>query len=541
MNNAPGRPAELVRGEVLVGGRWYRKDEHMVSLNPATGEAIGTAPLCIREDVEMAVAAARAALPAWSQLPLARRFGYLEMLKALVGAEGDAIAALVTRENGKPLVESHFIDVGGALDFLAGLLEGGPALLADRKVRATNPILWGKSHLVRRVPLGVVGVISPWNLPFAIAMGQILPALAAGNTVVFKPSELTPLVGVKIATLFHRTGIPPGVFNLVTGGKETGAFLVDADIDGLLFTGSTSVGRAITGRLGPKMVPTEMELGGKDAFLVLPDAHYERTVQGAVWSGCFGSGQACSSSERYYVPRSWMDRFPGDLAERVRALKVGDGMDESVQVGPMVSEAQLLRVETQVADAVSRGARLLCGGRRLPGPGFFYEPAVLVDVPPDCALMREETFGPVIPILPYDDLEEAIGWCNDTPFGLSASIWTADVDAGLQIARRLEVGSVWINESSYTHSQAQCPWGGRKASGRGRTHWLGSLHEVTVTQLIGIDRGRRPSEIWWYPYTADGLDLFRRYRLLAGKGLLGKALHLVPMARDLIRLRADHS
>ncbi len=530
-----------VHGEVLIGGRWYDKEERLESVNPATGEVIGTAPLCTREDVLMAVAAARQALPGWSALPVARRVEHLEVLRELVVAEGDAVASLVTQENGKPLVESHFIDVGGCLDFMAGLIKGGPAMLKDRRVRATNPMLWTKSHVVRRVPLGVVGVISPWNLPFAITMGQILPALLAGNTVVVKPSELTPLVGVKIATLFHRAGFPPGVFNLVTGGKETGAHLVDADVDGLLFTGSTAVGKAIAGHLGSRMIPAEMELGGKDAFLVLPDANYERTVEGAVWSGCFGSGQACSSSERYYVPRSWMDRFPEAVAERVRSLKVGDGMDESVQVGPMVNEVQRSKVVAQVEDAVARGARLLCGGRTVPGPGFFFEPAVLVDVPPDCALMREETFGPVIPIVPYDDVEEAIAWCNDTPYGLSATIWTSDVDRGAAIARRLEVGSVWVNDSSFTHSQAQCPWGGMKSSGRGRTHWVGSLHELTVPQLIAVDRGRRRSELWWYPYSAMGLDMQRRYRAVMGRGLLGKVANLVPLVRDFIHEKGSHS
>ena len=539
MNSLPAAPDTLVNGRVLMGGVWYEKDVRLTSINPATGATIGTVPLCSREDVLSAVSEARKALPAWAVMPVRKRFEFLDVVRSLLILEGDALASLITQENGKPLLESHMVDVGGAVDFLTGLLKDGESYLADEKVRATNPSLWSRRIKVRRVPLGVVGVISPWNLPLAIPMGEIVTALAAGNTIVFKPSELTPLVGVKIATLFHRANLPAGVFNIVTGGKDTGRFLVEAPVDGLLFTGSTETGRKIQAELAPRFVPTQMELGGKDAFLALPDANYERTVGGALWCGFFGTGQACSSSERYYVPRSWMPRFADDLAARAAAMKVGDGMDETVQIGPLISEEQLARVQAQVEAAVALGAKVLCGGKRRSGPGFFFEPTVLTDVPADCSLMREETFGPVIPIMPYDDLEEAIGWCNDTPYGLSASVWTSDLQKGEQVAERLQVGSVWINDSSFTHSQAQCPWGGVKSSGIGRTHWLGSLHELTTPQLIGLDKGTEKGELWWYPYGTDGIDLLRRSRLFGGEGLGGKLLQAIPLLRSLFRVRGS--
>ncbi len=528
-----------VRGQVYIGGAWFERDERLQTLNPATGEPIGSVPLCTRGDVEAAVAAARKAFPAWSQTPVNKRFAHLDVLRSILIQEGDALASLVTQENGKPLAESHSIDVGGSLDYLTGLLKGGQAYLEDLRVRATNPVMWGKRLTVRRAPLGVVGIISPWNLPLAIPLGQILPALAAGNTVVFKPSELTPLVGVKIAGMIHTAGFPPGVFNLVTGDKETGASLVDAPIDGLLFTGSTAVGHRIQAQLATRPVMTEMELGGKDAFLVLPDADHERTVAGALWCGLFGTGQACSSSERYFVPRSWMPRFAEEVAQRAAGLKVGDGMDESVQVGPLVSEEQRARVEAQVEDAVARGAKVLCGGRRAERPGYFYEPTVMVDLPLDCRLMREETFGPVIPVVPYDDLEQAIAWVNDTPFGLSATVWTADVERGESLARRIQAGSVWINDSSFTHSQAQCPWGGVKASGKGRTHWLGSLHELTTPQLVGSEKRSARPELWWYPYGRDSVEMFSRFRVFSGEGLLGKALHAPMLLRALFKVRGS--
>lgn len=539
MSNLPGTPDSQAQGRVYIGGAWYEKDERLASVNPATEEPIGFVPLCNRQDVAAAVQAARDAQPAWAGLSLHKRFAYLDVLRSLIIQDGDALASLITQENGKPLVESHSVDVGGALDFLTGLISGGRGYLQDQRVRATNPVLWRKRLTVRRVPLGVVGVISPWNLPLAIPLGQVVAALAAGNTVVLKPSELTPLVGAKIAALFHRAEFPPGVFNMVTGDKDTGAFLVEAPIDGLLFTGSTAVGQRIQAQLGPRLVATEMELGGKDAFLVLPDADYERTVNGALWCGLFGTGQACSSSERYFVPRSWMPRFAEVVAERARGLKLGDGMDVSVQVGPLISEAQRAKVEQQVADAVERGAKLLCGGRRPDRRGFFYEPTVLMDVPLDCALMREETFGPVIPMVAYDELDQAIAWCNDTPFGLSATVWTSNPEKGDAVARRLQAGSVWVNDSSFTHSQAQCPWGGVKASGHGRTHWLGSLLELTVPQLIGVERGGARAEPWWYPYGCDSVELFVRFRRFSGEGLGGRLLHALPLLRAFVRVRGS--
>lgn len=539
MSNAVRASESQVQGRVYLGGAWYEKDERLTSVNPATEEPIGSVPLCNRQDVTAAVQAARDAQRGWAGLSLHKRFAYLDNLRSLIIQEGDALASLITQENGKPLAESHSADVVGALDFLTGLIAGGKDYLKDRRVRATNPLLWRKRLTVRRVPLGVVGVISPWNLPLAIPMGQVTTALAAGNTVVLKPSELTPLVGAKMAALFHGAGFPPGVFNLVTGDKDVGAFLVEAPIDGLLFTGSTAVGQRIQSQLGPRLVTTEMELGGKDAFLVLPDANYDRTVSGALWCGLFGTGQACSSSERYFVPRSWMPRFAEAVADRARDLKVGDGMDETVQVGPLASEAQRARVEEQVAGAVARGARVLCGGRRPDRPGFFYEPTVLVDVPLDCSLMREETFGPVIPVVAYDDLDQAVAWCNDTPFGLSASVWTSSPETGEAVARRIHAGSVWVNDSSFTHGQAQCPWGGMKASGRGRTHWLGALHELTVPQLIGVEQGAARGELWWYPYGRDSVELFTRFRHFTGEGLGGRLLHALPLLGAFLRVRGS--
>ncbi len=534
MNEGLFAPAGgVLRGEVLIGGRWYDKPERLESRDPATGELLGTVPLCNREDVALAVAEARRAAPGWAGMPVRGRLDLLEVLARLLHREGDALASLVTYENGKPLQESLAVDLQGALDLLAGLVRGAGPRLRPQRVRTSSPLLWGKSHRLHRVPLGVVGVISPWNLPLAIPVGQIALALAAGNTVVFKPSELAPLVAAKLSTLIQRAGLPAGVFNLVTGDRDTGAFLVESGVDGLLFTGSTSTGRKILAALAGRLTRTQMELGGKDAFLVLPDAPFERTVNGAVWNGCFGSGQVCSSSERYYVHRSLYPRFVEAVTERVARLKVGSGFDPETQVGPMISEAQRDKVHRQVQEAVAGGARVLCGGGPLSGPGFFFAPTVLVDVPPGCNLMREETFGPVLPLAPYDDLDQAVALCNDSPYGLSASVWTADLHAGEALARRLEVGSVWVNDASYTHGQASCPWGGVKASGVGRTHWTGALDELTTLRLVGMDRGRAARELWWFPYGKDGLELARAFRELLWERGLGR---VGPAARVAVRL-----
>ncbi len=346
-------------------------------------------------------------------------------------------------------------------------------------------------------------------------------------------------MGVKIAALFKKSGFPPGVFNCVTGGREVGKSLVEGRVDGILFTGSTATGRAIQASAAKRFLTTAMELGGKDAFLVLEDVNVERCVNGAVWSGCFGSGQSCSSSERYFVPEEMAGDFSRRVAERVGLLRLGDGMEDGIDIGPMICAPQREKVAVQVAEAVAAGARLLCGGRKVEGAGFFYEPTVLADVPLDCALMQEETFGPVIPIVSYRDLEEVIGWCNDTPYGLSASIWTSDMKKGRRLAERLDVGTVWINDASYSHSQPSLPWGGRKASGCGGTHWLGVLHELTTPQVIGWDSGKRAREVWWFPYTINALNLARNWRFFSGEGFLVKFMHAIPLFSAFLKARED--
>lgn len=513
-------PPELLKGEVLIGGRWYDKPEHLESLNPATGRPLGTVPLCNREDVALAVDAAREAFQAWAATPLAHRLDLLHTLAGLIANEADALAGLITLESGKPIQEANTVDILGSLELLAGLVKEAPRALAPKRAALGSPLFFGKSQRLYRVPLGVAGVISPWNLPLAIPLGQVALALAAGNTVVLKPSEHTPLVAVKLATLMTRAGFPPGIFNLVTGGGETGSFLVESAVDALLFTGSTTTGEKIRTSAASRNIPCSLEMGGKDAFLVLPDAPLERTLNAALWNGCFGTGQACSSSERYFVPRSLYPAFVEKLAQRAQAMKMGDGADPATSLGPLISAAQRAKVAAQVEEARVGGASVLCGGTLPGGPGFFYPATVVADLPRNCALFREETFGPVIPVVPYDDLDEAICACNDSPYGLSASVWTSDLEAGQRVAGKLDVGTVWINEVSYTHSSISCPWGGTKSSGNGRTHWWGTLHDLTRLKLVCADPGKKRRELWWYPYTADSLALVRESRtLLWGKGL----------------------
>ncbi|MCI4398709.1 MAG: aldehyde dehydrogenase [Acidobacteria bacterium] len=540
MNEKPGAaPAGAIKGQALIAGKWLDKAERFPSLNPATGELLGYAPKCDAEDVASAVKAAREAFPSWAQKPLQERLDFLDLLANLIHKEADSLASLITYENGKPLQESFTIDVMESLDLISGICATAPGVLRPKRAPMRNPLFFGKRHRIYHLPLGVVAVISPWNLPLSIPVGQLAMALAAGNTVVFKPSELTPLVGVKLATLFERAGFPAGVFNLVTGGGDAGKALVESDISGVLFTGSTATGVAIHQSLAGRFVPAQMELGGKDAFLLLADANLERAINGALWNGCAGSGQLCSSTERIFVPRPLLEAFANGIADKARSLLVGSGLDPLVQLGPLISEAQRAKGHAQGEEAKSKGARILCGGALPPGPGFFYPPTVMVDVPLDCALMRDETFGPVLPIAAYDDVEEAVAWCNDTPYGLSASVWTSDTRRGEALAARLNVGSVWINDASYTHAQVECPWGGVKASGVGRTNWKGSLEELTTLKLIGVTSGSRRRELWWFPYGHHSLEMVRAFRsLLWDRGLrrleaAGRAVrHFLHLGRD---------
>ncbi|HVM45001.1 MAG TPA: aldehyde dehydrogenase family protein, partial [Candidatus Thermoplasmatota archaeon] len=378
----------------------------------------------------------------------------------------------------------------------------------SRRLRLSNPLFLGRVSHLERAPLGVVGIISPWNYPLAIACGNVAFALLAGNAVVLKPASFTPLTALRMRELMTRAGIPEDVCIVAPGsGREAGEALVEADIDHLVFTGSVPVGRQVDQRLAGRGVRSTMELGGSDPAIVLPDAP-EHAARGIVWARFTNAGQTCAAVKRVYVHRSIHDAFVAEVVKRVSALRLGDPMDPLTEVGALTDPRSVGEMEGLVADARKRGGRVLCGGRARPDVGAqVFEPTVVVDLPPDARLLTEECFGPILPIVPFEDVEDAIRMANASRFGLTASVWTKDARRGEHVARRLEAGTVSINDHAYTFAATETPWGGVKDSGHGRTHGEAGLLEMTRPRHVNIVPARMPS-VWWFPYGPQLRDTF---------------------------------
>jgi succinate-semialdehyde dehydrogenase/glutarate-semialdehyde dehydrogenase len=411
------------------------------------------------------------------------------------------VAEAITREAGKPVAEALTTEVLVVLDAARFLIDNAYRLLRDEPVPHGNLATKLKSGLLVREPYGVVGIISPWNYPFSIPANQTLAALVAGNAVVLKPSEFTSLVAVELRSLLHAAGVPEDVFHVMVGDGATGAALVQSSIDKLVFTGSVASGKRIAAAAGERLLPVVLELGGKDPMVVLDDTDVDVASSAAVWGAFINAGQTCLSVERCYVHRSLYEDFLQLCAEKTKQLRVGPGLDAQTDVGPMIHDRQFRIVEAHVEDAVARGARLLTGGSRFPelGPNF-YHPTVLADVTHDMRIMREETFGPVLPVAAFDSDEEAVRLANDSEFGLAASVWTRDRDRGERLARRIQAGTVMVNDVISCFGISEAPHGGLKSSGIGRTHGRFGLEEMVRVKYLDVDRMPGMKKVWWYGY-----------------------------------------
>jgi len=473
----------------------------IASVNPATGEVLREFECAGEDEVGGVVARARAAQAAWAELGLRRRIAVLREFQAKLHAKKSEIAAAITREAGKPLVEALVTEVLVALDAARFLIDNAWGLLRDEPVPHGNLVTKLKSGWLVREPYGVIGIISPWNYPFSIPATETLAALVAGNVVVLKPSELTPLVALEFASLLYAAGVPKDVFQVVVGEGAAGAALLRSPIDKLVFTGSVGTGKRIAVAAAERLLPVVLELGGKDPMLVLDDADVEVASSAAVWGAFVNAGQACLSVERCYVHRSLYESFAKACAEKTRQLRVGNGMDSHTDVGPMIQERQVRMVESHVEDAKACGARVLAGGTRLPELGVnFYAPTVLVDVNHDMRIMREETFGPVLPMMAFVDDDEAVRLANDSEYGLAASVWTRDSRRGEKLARRIHAGTVMVNDVISCFGISEAPHGGVKASGVGRTHGRFGLDEMVRVKYLDIDRMPGMKKVWWHGY-----------------------------------------
>ena len=511
----------------------------VVCINPATGEETGRVPLLSAADVAAAVRRARAAQPAWAQLSYRARAAFILRAREIVLAQVDEIAALITRETGKPPAEATSMEVVPTLDLMYYFAHNTEKLLRRRKIDIGQYGLMGRSSYLVYKPLGVVGIISPWNFPWATPLDEVVMALMAGNAVVLKPSELTPLSALKIGEVLKQARLPEGLVEIVTGDGSTGAALVEAGVDKIMFTGSVATGKRVAEGAAKHLTPVVLELGGKDPMVVLDDANLENAARAAVWGGFANAGQACASIERCYVHESIAREFTERVVDETRKLKVGPPDGEAVDVGSMTNERQLQIVEDHIEDAVEQGARVETGGRRVENTaGWFHEPTVVTNVDHSMDLMRDETFGPVLPIMTFKTDEEAVRLANDSIYGLTASVFTSDIGRGRRLAERIDAGTVMINEVVYTHAIAQTPWGGVKQSGYGRTHGTLGLLELVSAQHIHLNRVPWLPDVWWFRYTKDAADLFRGFaRHFTTGSVLNSSLLLPDIIRRLFERR----
>ncbi len=473
----------------------------IASVNPATGEVLREFECAGEPEAQAAVARARAAQPAWAELGLGRRIGVIRDFQGKLYAKKSGIAAAITREVGKPLVEALVTEVLVVLDAARFLIDNARALLRDEPVPHGNIVTKLKNGRLVREPHGVIAIISPWNYPFSIPATETLAALVAGNAVVLKPSELTPLVALELASLLHAAGVPEDVFQVIVGDGATGAALLESPIDKLVFTGSVTTGKRIAVAAAERLLPVVLELGGKDPMLVLDDADIDVVSSAAVWGAFVNAGQACLSVERCYVHRSLYAEFLSACAEKTNSLRVGNGEERETDVGPLIQHRQLCIVESHVEDAKARGARVLAGGTRLPDLGAnFYAPTLLADVTHDMRIMREETFGPVLPVMAFDSDDHAVRLANDSEYGLAASIFTPDRARGERLARRIHAGTVMVNDVISCFGISEAPHGGWKASGIGRTHGRFGLEEMVRLKYLDVDRMPGMKKVWWYGY-----------------------------------------
>lgn len=466
--------------------------------DPATGQVIGEFPITSRDEVDAAVARARAAFPAWRDRGIDGRLVILERLKDVIVERGEEYARQISQDTGKPLVDSLVTELMMVPLFIDHYKKSAKDVLGRKSVPGS--ILFpGKRGYTEFFPMGVIGVISPWNFPFNLSAVPILSALICGNTAVLKPSEITPLTGEIVRDCFSRIGLPEGVLEVVQGDGSTGAALVDANIDKIFFTGSVATGRKVMEAAAKKPIPVELELGGKDAMIVCHDAPLERAAKAAVWGGFINCGQMCTSVERLFVVDAVYTEFVALVEKEVRALRYGSP-DESADIGPLTSPAQMEIVDRHVQQAREAGANIVTGGKQASRGGQFYEPTMLLDVTEDMEIYREETFGPVLPVIRVRDEEEALRMANDHQYGLTGSVWTRDISRGMSMASRMESGQCSVNDLVQSVGNPALPFGGVKNSGFGRYHGAEGLRSFCHQKAIFVDRGWLKSEPFWFPY-----------------------------------------
>src|SRR5256885_497962 len=485
------------------------------SYNPATGEVVEEISRTDPNEIPAVVARAKSAQKKWRETSIADRRALLDRLKQTVLAARNDLAAIVVRESGKPHVEALFSDVFVSLDTAAYYSANLAKLLSPERIPHHSSAAKLKSGRLFYEPFGVIGIISSWNYPLAIPMGQIIAAIAAGNAVVCKTSDFTPKCGAMIQEMFTRAGFPDSLVNIVQGGAEIGQALIDARPDKVFFTGSVATGRSVAEACARNLTPSVLELGGKDAMLVLADANLDVASSAALWGSFTNCGQVCLSVERLFGERTISETLLALCVEKTKSLRLGNGADPATDVGPLIRPQHVQRMRDLLADATSRGAKILCGGNARPelSPCFF-EPTVIAGVDYSMRLFQEETFGPILAVETVDNADEAVRRANDSPFTLAASVWTSNNARGRAIASRLRAGAVMVNDAISYFAIAEAPHGGCNASGWGRTHGRAGFLEMVQPKYVDVDGLPSNEKPWWYHYNASltrAADDFLRY------------------------------
>ncbi len=485
------------------------------SIDPSTGEVWKRFGTTSAGAVFTAVARAKTAQKNWASEPVRARVQVLRRFHESLFRRRRDVAEVLTRENGKPIAEAIGSEIAIALDYANYYASEAPRFLRSPWFGAGSLAMKRKRVRIEHDPFGVIGVISPWNYPFMLSAGVIIPALVTGNAVLLKPSEFTPESGERLLSLFADAGLPADVLSVLQGDGSTGAALCDADVDKIFFTGSVATGKRVAMKCAERLIPCGLELGGSDAAIVLNDANAHHAASGIAWARFSNAGQTCVAPKRIYVESGIYESFVSEIAIAVKALKVGAGNVQETDIGPMIRSEAVTALESQRDDALARGAIVVAAADapvNALGKNFF-SPTVLANVPADARVLNEETFGPLLPVVRVRDADEAIALANASEFGLSASIWSGDTARAARLAQRIQAGSVAINDAVIVAGMADVPHGGVKQSGIGRTHGRAGLEECVRTKAIVADRFSSWRQAWWFGYSAaheEGIDAYVR-------------------------------
>jgi len=492
----------------VIEGHEFQSKKSGNIVNPFDLSIIGEISYASEDTVKKAVASARASLQHWRNTPIEERANIIaKAAEAIVANQGtpselchSEIMDLIVSEMGKSIYEAE-IEIFESSDMLNYFANEGIKHLSTIEP-TLDQCLWAtKTSKLVFEPVGVVGVIKPWNYPLEIPLWTIGAALLAGNTIVFKPSEITSGVGIFIERVFREAGLPSGVLNVILGDGIVGEYLVNSDVDMISFTGSTIVGKSIYKKCSEKMIKCSLELGGKDAFIVCDDADIERAANGAVWGAFANAGQVCVAGERFFVHSNIYDKFVAKVIEITQTLKLGNGADIHTDIAPLAFKKQFEKVKMLVDDAIRKGGKILIGGHPCYEKGYFFEPTIIENITSDMLISTEEIFGPVMPIYKFDNIDEAVTKANNSEFGLGASVWSCDLRKAEEIAKALNVGMVWINDVNVAFPQ--CPWGGVKQSGIGKDLSQFGIYEYTNIKHICVENSTDNSQPWWYPYKKE--------------------------------------